>query len=145
MIPTNLRVLLATNPVDMRRSFDGLARLVVETLGEDPRAAQSLFTFVNHKRDRLKVLWRDTTGWCLLYTRLDENIVAVPAHIPNGAVAVGVDGAALARLLDGVKPTKIDFDREISRKSRNIALSIVGTAPTNTTPCEAKSSTRTKS
>ena len=145
MIPTNLRVLLATNPVDMRRSFDGLARLVVETLGEDPRAAQSLFIFVNHKRDRLKVLWRDTTGWCLLYKRLDENIVADPTHIPNGAVAVGVDGAALARLLDGVKPTKIDFDREISRKSRNIALSIVGTAPTNTTPCEAKSSTRTKS
>ena len=53
MIPTNLRVLLAITPVDMRRSFDGLARLVVETLGEDPRAAHSLFVLVNHKRGRL--------------------------------------------------------------------------------------------
>ena len=145
MIPTHLRVLLATAPVDMRRSFDGLARLVVETLGEDPRATHSLFVFVNHKRDRLKVLWRDTTGWCLLYKRLDENVVALPAHVPDGAVAVGVDGAALARLLDGVKPTRIDSDREIARKSRNLALSVVGSASTTPAPCAAKSSTRSKS
>jgi transposase len=144
MIPTNLRVLLATTPVDMRRSFDGLARLVVETLGEDPRAAHSLFVFVNQKRERLKVLWRDTTGWCLLYKRLDENVVALPVHVPDGAVAVGVDGAALARLLDGVKPTRIDSDREIARKSRNLALSVVGAASAPPAPCAAKSSTRSR-
>jgi transposase len=81
----------------MRRSFDGLARAVVESLGEDPRTRHSLFVFVNHKRDRLKILWGDTTGWCLLSKRLDENVVALPTHIPDGATSISVDAAALAR------------------------------------------------
>ena len=145
MIPSNLRVLLATSPVDMRRSFDGLARLVVDALGEDPRASNALFVFVNHKRDRLKVLWRDATGWCLLYKRLDENVVALPEHVPDGVVSVDVDAAALARLLDGVKPQRRETDREIARMSRDIALSQLGNVSTKTTPFSTKSSTRTRS
>jgi transposase len=125
MIPTHLRILLATAPVDMRRSFDGLARAVVETLGEDPRARHSLFVFVNHKRDRIKVLWRDTTGWCLLYKRLDENVVALPTHIPDGATSVSVDAKALARLLDGVKPQNLETEREVAKKPRALALSAI--------------------
>jgi transposase len=143
VIPTHLRVLLAVAPVDMRRSFDGLARAVVESLGEDPRARHSLFVFVNHKRDRLKVLWRDTTGWCLLYKRLDENVVVLPTHIPDGATSVGVDAAALARLLDGVKPQKLETPREIARKSRAAVLSAIGTASTKPSPCPPTSSKRT--
>jgi len=144
MIPTHLRILLATAPVDMRRSFEGLARAVVETLGEDPRARHSLFVFVNHKRDRIKVLWRDTTGWCLLYKRLDENVVALPTHIPDGATSVSVDAKALARLLDGVKPQKLETEREVAKKSRALALSAIDTAPTTTAPCATTSSTRTR-
>jgi transposase len=130
-------------PVDMRRSFDGLARAVVESLGEDPRSRHSLFVFVNHKRDRLKILWRDTTGWCLLYKRLDENVVALPAHIPDGATSISVDAAALARLLDGVKPRKLETPREIARKSRAAVLSAIGTVSTKPSPWSPTSSTRT--
>ncbi len=104
MIPTHLRVLLATAAVDMRRSFDGLARLVVETLDEDPRSAHSLLVFVNHKRDRLKVLWRDTRSWCLLDKCFDENIV----------------------------------------EARNLALSVVDSAPPTPAPCASTSWTSTK-
>jgi transposase len=52
MIPSALRIMLATAPVDMRRSFEALARVVVDALGEDPRAESSLFVFVNGKRER---------------------------------------------------------------------------------------------
>lgn len=132
MIPSNLRIMLATAPIDMRRSFDGLARLVVETLGEDPRASSSLFVFVNHKRDRLKVLWRDKTGWCLLYKRLDENVVALPERVPNGATSVVVDARALGRLLDGVTPVRGETLRDVAKKSRAAALSMMHEVSTST-------------
>lgn len=35
-IPTGMRVLLATQPVDFRRGAHGLAALAAEVLGEDP-------------------------------------------------------------------------------------------------------------
>lgn len=129
MIPSNVRVLLAVSPVDMRRSFDGLARAVVESLGDDPRSS-SLFVFVNQKRDRIKVLWRDKTGWCLLYKRLDENVVALPEHVAPGAQSVSVDARALARLLDGVAPIRGESIREIARNARASALSTMQSAPT---------------
>ena len=131
MIPSGLRIMLAIAPVDMRLSFDGLARLVVESLGEDPRAASSLFVLVNAKRDRLKVLWRDKTGWCLLYKRLDENVVVLPENVAAGATSVTVDARALARLLDGAPPSRGETMHDIAKKSRAAALSKIESELTN--------------
>jgi transposase len=131
MIPAHLQVHLATQPVDMRRSFDGLARYVVEALGDDPRAESSLFVFVNQRRDRLKVLWHDKTGWCLLYKKLDENVVALPAHVPAGAAKVVVDAKALARLLDGVPLMRKKSDREVAKLARTKVLSAIEKLHTN--------------
>ena len=57
-----MRVLLCASPVDMRRSFDSLASLVIERLDEDPTAGDTLFVFVNAARDKVKLLWRDESG-----------------------------------------------------------------------------------
>lgn len=90
------------------------------------------------------MLWRDASGWCLLYKRLDENVVALPTRIPDGATAVAVDAAALARLLDGVKPQKLETEREVAKKSRALALSVIDAVPTKTAPCTTTSSTKTR-
>ena len=66
MIPANVRIFLCTEPVDMRRSFDGLALAARERLGQDPRQG-GLFAFVNRRANRLKLLWFDRNGYCLLY------------------------------------------------------------------------------
>ena len=100
MIPACLRVLLCATPVDMRRSFDSLAKLVVEKLEDDPTIEGAMFVFVNAKRDKVKVLWRDTNGFCLLYKRWDDDVAALP-EIPDGTTRVTMDAATLARLLDG--------------------------------------------
>ena len=42
----SLRVLLALEPCDMRKSFDGLHALVLSRLGEDPRGG-TVFCFIN--------------------------------------------------------------------------------------------------
>jgi transposase len=124
MIPTTLRVLLCASPVDMRRSFDSLAALVVERLDEDPTRNDVLFVFVNARRDKVKLLWRDGNGVCLLYKRWDDDEAQLPT-IPEGADRVVMDMAALARLLSGV-PTlsKMQVEptaKDVARAARTAA------------------------
>ena len=100
MIPHGLRILLCAQPVDMRRSLDGLAELV-DKLDEDPTGDDVLFVFINALRTRAKLLWRDSTGFCILYKRLDSRLFALP-EIPKGAARVVLDARSLSTLLDGV-------------------------------------------
>jgi len=60
-----LRVCLAVAPVDLRRSFEGLAVLVKEVLHEDERSSQ-IFVFSNQRRNRIRLLYWDGTGLWLL-------------------------------------------------------------------------------
>jgi transposase len=60
---------LACGFTDMRRGFDGLAALVQSQLEQDPFSGQ-LFVFRGRKGDRLKLLWWDGDGLCLLAKRL---------------------------------------------------------------------------
>jgi transposase len=118
MTPKGMAVLLAVQPVDMRRSFDGLARAVQEQLGRDARTDRAMFVFVNRRRDLLKLLWRDATGWCLLAKRLDKHVVALPHDIPSGASSIAVDAAILAALLDGVVRVRKDSGKSVARDAR---------------------------
>jgi transposase len=110
MIPSTMRVLLCATPVDMRRSFDSLAAVVVERLDEDPTRSDTLFVFVNAARDKVKLLWRDESGVCLLYKRWDDDEAALP-EVPDGAKHVTMELSALARLLRGAPvttPTQVE-------------------------------------
>src|SRR5262249_41252010 len=70
MIPTSVRVFVCTERQDMRRSFDTLALTVKERLELDPQSG-ALFVFANKRGNRLKVLWFDHNGYCvILYKRL---------------------------------------------------------------------------
>lgn len=99
MIPAHVRIFVCAEPIDMRRSFDGLALAARERLGKDPREG-GLFVFVNKRSNRLKVLWFDRNGYCLLYKRLHRALFRLPSN--GSAVAVQIDGGALAKLLEGV-------------------------------------------
>lgn len=98
MIPASVRIFVCTEPQDMRRSFDGLARAVREVLGEDPQAG-ALFCFVNKRANRLKILWWDRNGYCLLYKRLHQATFVMPG-IGSGERPV-IDAKQLAGLLAG--------------------------------------------
>lgn len=105
MLPGSVRIFVCTAPQDMRRSFDGLALVTRELLGEDPQSG-ALYVFVGKRANRAKVLWWDKSGFCLLYKRLHRALFVVPRGAA-GDVAVRIDGAALAQLLAGVtKETK---------------------------------------
>ena len=67
----NVRVFAYTEPVDMRKGFDGLFGLVKTHLGRDPLSGD-LFVFVSRNRKRAKVLLWDGTGLCLYAKRLER-------------------------------------------------------------------------
>lgn len=69
-LPPSVRVFLARDPCDMRKGFDGLEALVRNVIRADPLSGH-LFCFCNRRRDRLKILVWDSTGYLLIYKRLE--------------------------------------------------------------------------
>lgn len=107
MIPAGVRIFLCTERVDMRKSFDGLALAAREKLGQDP-ARGGLFVFVNKRSNRLKVLWFERTGYCLLYKRLNRALFKLPEGSEN-SLALRIDSRQLATILEGVpRITRLD-------------------------------------
>lgn len=85
----------------MRRSFDALALAVRERLALDPESG-ALFVFASKRGTRLKVLWFDHNGYCLLYKRLHAASFELPEAAVSERPVVGIDARALATLLRGV-------------------------------------------
>jgi len=95
-----LRVCLAAEPADLRRSFEGLALLIKEALKEDERSSQ-IFVFTNKRRDRIRLLYWDGTGLWLMTKRLEEGTFAWPP-LPDGAAKIALRSEALEMLLSGI-------------------------------------------
>jgi transposase len=108
-LPT--RVYLSTAPADMRKSFDGLARLVAEHLGGDPLSGD-LFVFRSRRGDRVKLLYWLGDGYAIWYRRLEEGTFAFPVPGKHPYPQVGTHGLSisakdLALLLDGIDPSSV--------------------------------------
>lgn len=65
-------VYLHRDPVDFRKSIDGLFAVVEQAMGRSPYHP-GLFVFGAKRRDKIKVLYWDRTGFCLWYKRLEED------------------------------------------------------------------------
>lgn len=98
-IPPTVRVYLAVEPCDMRKSFRGLSGLV-RRLQQDPLSGH-VFCFVNHRRTMLKLLVHDRTGYLIYYKRLSRGTFQLPV-IPDGQTRVVLDSATLSMMLEGV-------------------------------------------
>lgn len=66
------QVYLHKQPVDFRKSINGLSLLVEQEMQLSPFSG-ALFVFCNQQRTRLKVLYWDSTGFCLWYKRLEKD------------------------------------------------------------------------
>ena len=84
----------------MRRSFDALAAVVQQQLGEDPQGG-AMFVFTNRRANRLKVLWFDRNGYCILYKRLHRALFELPDGDEKHA-KVKIDARRLGQILLGV-------------------------------------------
>ena len=104
----SVRILLAPGDTDMRKSFDTLAALARDGIGEDPLSG-SLFVFCNRRRDRLKILYWDRSGYVLFAKRLEKGTFSWPDG--RGRSKIEFTSAELSMLIGGI-------DLRSSRKRR---------------------------
>lgn len=76
------RIYLSLGPTDLRKSFDGLSGLVRGRLGGDPLSGD-LFVFCNRGKNRLKILYFDSTGMWVFAKRLERGTFAWPQSTPE--------------------------------------------------------------
>ena len=98
-IGPNTRIFIGLDPVDMRGSFDALAGHV-RRLHSDPLDGH-LYLFVSRRRQLVKAIWFDRTGWAVYSKRLDRGTFELPQVVgPERKVAI--DPAQLAMILEGI-------------------------------------------
>ena len=100
-LPPTVRVYVATRPVDMRKSFDGLAGAAREIVRRDPMSGH-LFAFTNRRGHIVKVLFWDRSGFCVLAKRLERGRFHWPQPDSDGAARVEIEAAELALILEGI-------------------------------------------
>jgi len=95
----NLKVVLAVESVDLRKSFNGLYAIARNELGEIPEDG-ALFIFSNRTRTRVKVLCFDGTGCWVSTKRLEEGTFSWPKGLDQ--IKLSLKPEALQLLLDGI-------------------------------------------
>lgn len=134
VLPPSTRVFLCTLPADMRRGFDGLAAMTRDVVAQNPLSGH-LFVFRNRNGNRLKILYWEGAGFCLVYRRLEKGTyrfphapAAPPAGPSQGAAAphpasLEIDGGDLAMILEGIEL------KDVRRSKRFSLPASVGAAP----------------
>ena len=70
---------LYSHPTDMRKSFDALSGLVRNNLGNNPTSG-AIFIFINRRRDKIKLLHWQGSGYLLYYKRLEKGTFELPRY-----------------------------------------------------------------
>jgi transposase len=97
----SVKVCLATQPCDLRKSFDTLSCVVEEQLKEDPLSSK-LFVFLNKRCNRVKLLYWDGTGLWILMKRLERGTFARPKPSDKTNPKLHLKPEALEMLLSGI-------------------------------------------
>ena len=80
-------IYISTANVDMRKSIDGLASVVQQQFRLDP-LSDAMFVFHNRHCDKIKILYWDKDGFCLLYKRMEKGKFRFPQHIRGNTYSV---------------------------------------------------------
>jgi len=94
----DFRVLIATRPVDFRKGPDSLAALVQQEIGQSPFGGV-VYVFRAKRADRVKLIWWDGTGLCLMAKKLEQGGFKWPG-IQDGVMRL--TAAQLGALLEGL-------------------------------------------
>ena len=116
-LPPSIRIFAAREAVDMRKTFDGLSAIARDVLHEDPMSGQ-LFVFFNRSRDRVKILFWDTSGFWLFYKRLERGTFEELSALDGEATHARISATTLHMLLEGIELKKAKFRSHLGRGIR---------------------------
>jgi transposase len=98
--PAGVRLYLATDPADLRRSFDGLSAVVQSTFEMSPMTGD-LFIFLNRRATQVRILFWDRDGYVVLMKRLEQGTFR-RIKGADGVAHIEIDAGELAMLLEGI-------------------------------------------
>lgn len=98
----SLKIYVALEPCDMRKSFNGLHTAVHEKLKDNPLSG-ALFLFTNKRRSILKILYWDGSGLWVLAKRLEKGTFSWPQSASGAKDKITLTPQALAMLTDGIE------------------------------------------
>ena len=81
-VSDDIKIMICTKPIDMRKQTNGLILLVVESLKQNPQSKQ-MFLFFGKSKDKIKAILWDNNGFILLYKKLEKEKFIFPQHIHN--------------------------------------------------------------
>ena len=99
--PGSLKIYVAIEPCDMRKSFNGLYALAEDKLQSDPKSG-ALFVFTNKRRNRIKILYFDGSGLWVMAKRLKQGTFSWPKPSRSGQEKLTLTPEALTLLTDGI-------------------------------------------
>ena len=102
MLPRAVRVYVATAPVRLNRSFDGLVNEVRSVLALDPLSGH-VFIFLNRRRTMVKLLMWTRGGYTIVHKRLERGTFAFARRVTEGAAHVELEAHELSMLLEGIE------------------------------------------
>jgi transposase len=98
--PPSVRIYLAAGATDMRKQFDGLAAVASQVLRQNPLSGH-VFVFCNRRRDLIKLLYWDRSGYWLFAKRLEQGTFAWPSSVASPALETSV--RELMCVLEGIE------------------------------------------
>ena len=104
-----VKVMVATRPVDFRKGAEGLAALVKAEMGADPFSG-TIYVFRAKRADRIKLVFWDGSGVCLVSKRLEDGKFHWP-KIQDGAMRL--TAAQFSALFEGLNWKRVHAPLEV--------------------------------
>lgn len=101
LLPSAVRIYVAVEPVNMRRSFDGLMAEVRSVLARDPLSGH-VFAFINRRRNQVKLLMWTRGGFTIIHKRLEAGTFTFVERLRCDAASVELGAHELSMLLEGI-------------------------------------------
>ena len=94
----NLKVYVALQPCDMRKSFHGLAAVARDTLKAAPLSGGA-FLFTNRRRNLIKILYWDGSGLWVVAKRLERGTFSSASALRRKFVCNGMIRAMVSHAI----------------------------------------------
>lgn len=110
LLPRAVRIYVAVQPVNLRKSFDGLSAEVRSVLAQDPLSGH-VFVFLNRRRTMMKLLLWTRGGFTIVHKRLERGTFTFVKQVTHDVTQVELDAHELSMLLEGIDATQARVSR----------------------------------
>jgi transposase len=114
-LPPSVRIFVAVEPVDARKSFDGLSAVVRDSWGANPLTGH-MFCFINRRGDMIQILFWDRTGFVIMRKRLEAGTFRLIRGADSDNSHVEIDAADLALMLEGIEMSDVKRRKRFKRE-----------------------------